>query len=98
MDDLRDYRFYGEDMLHPSAQAVEYIADKFFDAALSDKAKKTQNKVLEIMHARAHRPLNPRSEAYRNFCATQLKAIAELPNIDFSQEKEYFEQMLQINL
>ena len=98
MDDLRDYRFYGEDMLHPSAQAVEYIADKFFDAALSDKAKKTQNKVLEIMQARAHRPLNPRSEAYRNFCATQLKAIAELPNIDFSQEKEYFEQMLQINL
>lgn len=98
MDDLRDYRFYGDDMLHPSSQAVEYIAGKFFDAALSDKAKKTQNKVLEIMHARAHRPLNPHSEAYRNFCSAQLRAIAELPNIDFSQEKEYFEQMLQINL
>lgn len=98
MDDLRDYRFYNEDMLHPSTQAVDYIANKFFEAALSDDAKKIQNKVLEIMQARAHRPLNPHSEAYRNFCAAQLRSIAELAGIDFSQEKEYFEQMLQINL
>ena len=98
MDDLRDYRFYNEDMLHPSTQAVDYIANKFFEAALSDDAKKIQNKVLDIMQARAHRPLNPHSEAYRNFCAAQLRSIAELAGIDFSQEKEYFEQMLQINL
>lgn len=97
-DDLRDYRFYAEDMLHPSTQAVEYVAHKFFEAALSDDAKKRQNKVLDIVQARAHRPLNPHSEAYRNFCQTQLKNIAELRNIDFSEEKEYFEQMLQINL
>ena len=98
IDDLRDYRFYAEDMLHPSAQAVEYVTGKFFEAALSDDAKKRQNKVLEIMQARAHRPLNPHSEAYRNFCLAQLKNIAELGDIDFSEEKEYFEQMLQINL
>lgn len=98
IDDLRDYRFYTEDMLHPSAQAVEYVTGKFFEAALSDDAKKRQNKVLDIVQARAHRPLNPHSEAYRNFCQTQLKNIAELRDIDFSEEKEYFEQMLQINL
>ena len=98
MDDLRDYRFYAEDMLHPSAQAVEYVTGKFFEAALSDDAKKRQNKVLDIVQARAHRPLNPHSEAYRNFCLAQLKNIAELGDIDFSEEKEYFEQMLQINL
>jgi hypothetical protein len=98
MDDLRDYRFYNEDMLHPSTQAVDYIANKFFEAALSDDAKKIQNKVFDIVQARAHRPLNPHSEAYRNFCQTQLKNIAELRDIDFSEEKEYFEQMLQINL
>jgi hypothetical protein len=40
MDDLRDYRFYESDMLHPTAQAVEYIADRFFDVALSSKTKK----------------------------------------------------------
>lgn len=98
IDDLRDYRFYAEDMLHPSAQAVEYVTGKFFEAALSDDAKKRQNKVLDIVQARAHRPLNPHSEAYRNFCLAQLKNIAELRDIDFSEEKEYFEQMLQINL
>lgn len=98
IDDLRDYRFYAEDMLHPSAQAVEYVTGKFFEAALSDDAKKRQNKVLDIVQARSHRPLNPHSEAYRNFCQTQLKNIAELGDIDFSEEKKYFEQMLQINL
>ena len=98
IDDLRDYRFYTEDMLHPSTQAVEYVTSKFFEAALSDDAKKRQNKVLDIVQARSHRPLNPHSEAYRNFCQTQLKNIAELGDIDFSEEKEYFEQMLQINL
>jgi hypothetical protein len=88
IDDLRDYRFYAEDMLHPSTQAVEYVTGKFFEAALSDDAKKRQNKVLDIVQARAHRPLNPHSEAYRNFCQTQLKNIAELGDIDFSEEKE----------
>lgn len=98
MDDLRDYRFYESDMLHPSAQAVEYIADKFFEAALSKQATKQRERVLEIMQARNHRPLNPRSKAYQSFCQQQLDAIAELKAIDFSEEKSYFEQMLQINL
>lgn len=98
MDDLRDYRFYNADMLHPSPQAVDYIAEKFFDVALSERAKQQQSKVLEIMQARNHRPLNPASEAYKNFCRQQLEAIAELKAIDFSEEKSYFEQMLQINL
>ena len=98
MDDLRDYRFYDTDMLHPSTQAVEYIAEKFFDVALSDSAKMQRGRVLEIMQARNHRPLNPASEAYKNFCRQQLNAIAELKDVDFSEEKSYFEQMLQINL
>jgi hypothetical protein len=98
MDDLRDYRFYDADMLHPSSQAIEYIADKFFTAALSERAKEQRSKVLEIVQARSHRPLNPKSEAYKNFCRQQLNAIAELNEVDFSEEKSYFEQMLQINL
>lgn len=98
MDDLRDYRFYNSDMLHPSPQAVEYIADKFFTAALSERAKEQRSKIINIMQARHHRPLNPASEAYKNFCRQQLNAIAELKAVDFSEEKSYFEQMLQINL
>ena len=98
MDDLRDYRFYDSDMLHPSPQAVDYIAEKFFDAALSEQAKEQRDRVIQIMQARWHRPLNPRSKAYQSFCQQQLDAIAELKAIDFSEEKSYFEQMLQINL
>ena len=98
MDDLRDYRFYDTDMLHPSAQAVEYIAEKFFEASLSERAQQQRSRVLDIMQARKHRPLNPASEAYKNFCRQQLNAIADLKEVDFSEEKSYFEQMLQINL
>lgn len=98
MDDLRDYRFYNSDMLHPSPQAVEYIAEKFIDIALSKQAKAQRSKIINIMQARHHRPLNPASEAYKNFCRQQLNAIAELKAVDFSEEKSYFEQMLQINL
>lgn len=98
MDDLRDYRFYDSDMLHPSSQAVDYIAEKFFEAALSEQAKEQRDRVIEIMQARWHRPLNPTSEAYKNFCHQQLNAIDKLKEVDFSEEKSYFEQMLQINL
>ena len=98
MDDLRDYRFYDSDMLHPSPQAVDYIAEKFFDAALSEQAKEQRDRVIQIMQARWHRPLNPTSEAYKNFCHQQLNAIDKLKEVDFSEEKSYFEQMLQINL
>ena len=98
MDDLRDYRFYNTDMLHPSAQAVDYVAEKFFDAALSEQARSQRAKVLEIVQARHHRPLNAASEAYKRFCQQQLTTISELKEVDFSEEKSYFEQMLQINL
>ena len=98
MDDLRDYRFYDSDMLHPSSQAVDYIAEKFFDAALSEQAKEQRDRVIQIMQARWHRPLNPTSEAYKKFCHQQLNAIDKLKEVDFSEEKSYFEQMLQINL
>ena len=70
MDDLRDYRFYDTDMLHPSSQAVEYIAEKFFEVAISERAQQQRGKVLEIIKARNHRPLNPASEAYKTFVAS----------------------------
>jgi hypothetical protein len=96
--DLRDYRFYAEDLAHPSRQAVEYIVEKFCDAALSPKTKTTMAKVEGIVRAVNHRPNNPRSEAYRTFCKAQLRAIAEIEGVDLSEEKRAMEQMLQINL
>ena len=98
MDDLRDYRFYGEDLVHPSRQAVEYIVEKFCSVALSARCRNLMSKVEDIVRAVNHRPNNPQSEAYRRFCETQLKAIAELDEVDLSKEREAMEYMLQINL
>jgi hypothetical protein len=98
IDDLRDYRFYADDLVHPSRQAIEYIFEKFCDVALSEQAKVTMAKVESIMRAVSHRPSNPRSEAYRTFCNAQLRAMEEVEGIDFSEEKATIERLLQINL
>lgn len=89
-DDLRDYRFYGEDLVHPTPQAVEYIWEKFADAALTDNAKALLPRVEKIVAAAAHRPFNPESREYAQFCSRMLAAIDELPEVDFSAEREFF--------
>jgi hypothetical protein len=98
IDDLRDYRFYGDDLVHPSSAAIEYIAEKFFDAALSAEAKRLLPTVEKIVRAAHHRPLNVASQQYKTFCQQQLAAIEELKSIDFDEEKRHFLTMLQINL
>ena len=98
MDDLRDYRFYNTDMVHPTSQAVDYIAEKFFDAALSASAKSTMQRINKVVAAAEHKPFNPTSEGYKSFCRTQLTEIAALKDVDLSNEKAFFERMLQINL
>lgn len=98
IDDLRDYRFYGDDLVHPSSAAIEYIAEKFFEAALSTEAKRMLPAVEKIVRAAHHRPLNVASQQYKTFCQQQLAAIEELKSIDFDEEKRHFRMMLQINL
>ena len=91
-DDLRDYRFYVEDMVHPTQQAVEYIWERFADAALTTQAKALLPKVEKIISAAAHRPFNPSSNEYRNFCSRYLAEAKALSSIDFSAECAIFEQ------
>ncbi len=98
IDDLRDYRFYGEDMLHPSPQAVEYIWSKFVESNISPQAHQTMKSVESIVRAAAHRPLHRCSEAFRNFCKQQLSEINKHPEIDFGKESAYFRSQLQNNL
>ncbi len=98
MDDLRDYRFYADDMLHPSTQAIEYIWSKFCDSQISDTSLQQLQKVTDIMRAAAHRPFNECSEQHQEFCRRQLSRINELPNIDFGKESAYFRSQLQNNL
>lgn len=91
-DDLRDYRFYAEDMVHPSAQAVEYIWQRFIESALADSAVELLPKVEKIIAAATHKPFNPNSEEYATFCKRYLKEAQRLSMIDFSAEYEVFER------
>lgn len=65
MDDLRDYRFYASDLLHPSEQAVEYIWQKFSNVVLSKGSLDALPKMEQLVRFLKHRPANPQSSAYR---------------------------------
>ena len=77
-DELRDYRFYRPDMLHPSDQAVEYIWQKFSEAYFSKAAKRFLEEWRPIKEALGHRPFNPDSEAYKEFMAKTMRRVALL--------------------
>ena len=77
MDDLRDYRFYNEDLVHPSKEAIEYIWEKFSDTFFDNKTVKINDKIEKIRKSLEHRPLNPDSEAHKNFLSRLKKDISE---------------------
>jgi len=87
MDELRDYRFYKEDMIHPSKTAIDYIWEKFCEAWIDDESKNTMNKVDSIQKRMNHRPFNPNSKEHQNFLQTIQKDILTLqksnPRISF---------------
>ena len=66
-DELRDYRFYREDMLHPTDQAVEYIWQRFGETFFSKQTRKFLEEWHPIKAALAHRPFNPEAEEYKKF-------------------------------
>ena len=72
-DELRDYRFYAPDMLHPSQQAVDYIWERFVATVFSDSAREYLSEWKPIKEAFAHRPFNPDSDAYRSFIARTIE-------------------------
>ncbi len=87
IDDLRDYRFFGEDMLHPSPQAQSYVWEKFQATCLSTSAKDWLKSWADISKALAHRPFNPNSAAHQQFLQKTLAKIHQFhPHIDLSQE------------
>ena len=66
-DELRDYRFYAPDMLHPTEQAVEYIWQRLVDVCFSNSAKVYLSEWQPVKEALNHRPFNPDSEEYKEF-------------------------------
>ena len=76
MDELRDYRFYASDMLHPSAQAVDFIWERLVDSYFSPAAKNYLAEWLPLKRALTHRPFQPDSDDYHTFLAQTQQRLA----------------------
>ena len=87
MDELRDYRFYSEDMLHPNQTAIDYIWIQFFENYVSESVFGLMNEICSIQKGLQHRPFNPNTESHQKFVLTleeKMKRINErLPTIQF---------------
>lgn len=90
MDDLRDYRFYASDMIHPSEQAVEYIWEKFKTACIDNTNYQTMHTIDKIKSAVNHRPFQPNTVPHKKFLNNTLQKIYQLqsdyPDLDFKTE------------
>ena len=78
LDELRDYRFYKDDMLHPSSQAVEYIWQQLVEHYFSPAAKEFLREWAPLKAALGHRPFDPDSESYHDFMDKTMLKVAEL--------------------
>lgn len=78
MDELRDYRFYTSDMLHPTPIAIDYIWEGFNKAWISDSALPIMEEVGSIQKGREHRPFNPDSESHLKFKSQLIEKINKL--------------------
>ncbi len=78
LDELRDYRFYADDMLHPSPLAVNYLWERFSDVFFSDETKTIMDECESIRKALAHRPFHPDSEEHKRFLGQIVLKIERL--------------------
>lgn len=90
MDELRDYRFYAEDMLHPNETAVAYIWEKFVEACVDKTTSEDMKKVEEIRKSLNHRPFNSDTSAHQKFLDNLNQKINALqqkfPFMDFDKK------------
>lgn len=78
MDELRDYRFYAEDMIHPNSIAIDYIWERFTDIWITTDATATMQEADSIQKGLQHRSFNPDSQQHRDFIAKLNTRIARL--------------------
>ncbi|MDO4703968.1 GSCFA domain-containing protein [Tannerella sp.] len=97
MDELRDYRFYADDMCHPSPTAIQYIWERFVEVCMDERTRRLLNEAEEIRRALHHRPFNPKSEAYQQFLTQTLLKIErfneKMPYLCFEQERKDIERL-----
>lgn len=98
LDELRDYRFYADDMAHPAPIAVEYIWQQFADTHISSGSQALCHTIEDINRALAHRPFDAESNSYKEFVRNTLKKIdtvqREHPYLCFEKEIEQCNTLL----
>lgn len=98
MDELRDYRFYADDMLHPSPLAVQYVWERFGDRYFSAATRQITDEWEAIRKASAHRPFDAQSEAYQKFIVQTLLKIERItekfPSFDATNEIQFLKSKL----
>ena len=94
IDDLRDYRFYAEDMVHPNYAATNYVWEKFVQACLEPKDLPLMKELHSIYMATKHKPFNETSSAHQQFIKTNKEKILHLkenyPYLNLENELNYF--------
>lgn len=98
MDDLRDYRFYSDDLVHPNQQMIRYIWEKFSDTYFDEKTKILLGEIAKLTAARNHRPFDPASSQYLQFCKNQLEKAHRMekdhPGLDLSELTVFFQRIV----
>ena len=95
IDELRDYRFYRRDRIHPSEEAVDYIWDRFIKTCFDEESQHFLEEWKKVKSALNHRPFNPKSEAHQYFIKKTLDQLNQLNElVDVSVEKESLEKQL----
>jgi hypothetical protein len=94
IDDLRDYRFYAEDMVHPNYAATNYVWDKFIATCIEEPAQELMKEIAVVTAAKSHKAFNPTSAAHEKFLAAHLQKAKLLQErfayLDLSGEIDYF--------
>ncbi|UAY51037.1 GSCFA domain-containing protein [Ferruginibacter albus] len=96
IDDLRDYRFYAEDMVHPNYAATNYVWEKFVNACIDEPSQQLMKEINIINAAKNHKAFNPLSEQHKKFLKTNLEKVKKLkkeyPYINFKEEELFFQE------
>lgn len=98
MDELRDYRFYAEDMIHPGNPAIKYIREKFAQAWLDEEAQEILKGMETLVNFRNHRSMYPESDEYRRFLLSARQQVRHFqdkyPFLNLSDDLRHFDQLL----
>jgi GSCFA family len=94
IDDLRDYRFFAEDLVHPNYAATNYVWEKFVPTVIDEPSQELMKEINEINAAISHKAFNPASEAHKKFLKSNLIKVQNLqvqnPYLNFEIEAAFF--------